>query len=746
MFFYNSSPDAAETVGLPLARLSRPLLFFAGASVFIWALFSPNFRDAENSLTGQVCVPFSLSAVCFILSLTLDGRWRAASLWFGMAVIAQAAIFQITYAGPALHYQHLKPASEILTGVSPLVWGFLIFQAALVAGGIFRRRRQIFGWLKANFRPWQAGAVFAAFFICSATVSEDPRFYIYELILAGTLQTINLGNIVLAVAAIPESAAGSLKKLKRFLTGADEAGKIEPAGPDRFVLSLAFFVFLLAALLNVFSYEKHPHIPDEVAYLTQARFFAAGELTRPAPPVREAFEIYLMEINGDRWYPVTPPGWALILALGVLAGAAWLVNPVLAALNLILTYVLLRELYPKPTARLAVLLLCFSPWYIFIGMSFMTHMAALAAALLAALGVVLARRKQSAGWAWAGGFALGFISLIRPLEAVAVAGLLGLWAIGFGGKRLKWTAVAGLVLGAMIVGAANLYHNAALTGDPLKIPIMEYTDRHFGKNSNAYGFGPDRGMSWSLDPNPGHGPFDALVNSNLNISTLNTELFGWSTGSFLLLFVFLLAGRFQQSDHLMLAVKAAVYILHFFYYYSGGPDFSARYWFLMVVPLVALSARGVEVLAAKLDNSSKNFSPGLYAALAALCLTALINFVPWRAIDKYHNFRGMRPDIRRLAAGYDFGRSLVLIRPEKGAFHFPDYDSAMIYNPPDLENDEPVYALDRGPETRKKLAAAFPDRPVWIVNSPSATGRGYEVAFGPLSPEDFLNEIDRELK
>ena len=43
----------------------------------------------------------------------------------------------------------------------------------------------------------------------------------------------------------------------------------------------------------------------------------------------------------------------------------------------------------------------------------------------------------------------GMVSLIRPLDGVIVAGLLGLWAIGIGGKRLKVSSIAAFVFGVI---------------------------------------------------------------------------------------------------------------------------------------------------------------------------------------------------------------------------------------------------------------------------------------------------------
>jgi hypothetical protein len=472
-----------------------------------------------------------------------------------------------------------------------------------------------------------------------------------------------------------------------------------------------------------------------------------------------------MEVEKDRWYPSPPPGWPAILALGVLLGIPWLVNPVLAGFNVLLTFLLIREIYDRRTARMAVLLLCISPWHVFMAMNFMAHTFTLTCALVAAVAVVWARKTGKAWWGWVSGLATGMVSLLRPLEGFVVAGLLGLWAIGVGGRRLKVSAIGVFVLGCMVVGGAVLPYNKLLTGNPMVFPIMAYTDKHFGPKTNALGFGPERGMGWPLDPFPGHGPLDALVNANLNTFSLNIELFGWSTGSLILIALLVFGGAWRKSDYLMLAVIAAVFVVHIFYWYSGGPDFGARYWYLMLIPCVALTVRGIQFLMSALESGptgaksgerraksreqraeSRGLNSTLYAlgstlegarvtvAVLSLCLLTLVNYFPWRAIDKYHHYLGMRPDIRTLAKEYGFGKSLVLVRGNG----FPDYASAAAYNPVDLRADAPVYAWDRSPEARAQLLEAYPDRPVWIVNSPSMTHRGFEVVGGPLPAHELL--------
>jgi hypothetical protein len=88
----------------------------------------------------------------------------------------------------------------------------------------------------------------------------------------------------------------------------------------------------------------------------------------------------------------------------------------------------------------------------------------------------------------------------------------------------------------------------------------------------------------------------------------------------------------------------------------------------------------------------------------------------------------MRPDVRVLAQDYHFGRSLVLVRGEQ----FPDYASAAVYNPLNLQANAPVYAWDRDRAVHDQVLQVYADRPVWIVEGPTITHAGFRVAAGPL--------------
>jgi hypothetical protein len=284
-----------------------------------------------------------------------------------------------------MRYQHYKPLAGLFSGTNSILLLYLVAQALVVAVGFKKYWSDVKTWLSANFRIWQFVGIGLVFFLSSATVSQSISFYVVELFFAVFVQTINLANLVLMMFALPDKAQHSFK-LKIFtLFGAREnKDRHNPRGIDRLALIAALWVTCVTASLSFFVYERHPHIPDEVAYLYQARYLANGSLTMPAPPVPDAFDIYLMQFDGERWYPTPPVGWPAILAVGTFLGMPWLVNPVLAGINILLAYLFLREVYSRRIARLAVLLLCLSPWNIFMAMNFMTHTFTLTCALGAA--------------------------------------------------------------------------------------------------------------------------------------------------------------------------------------------------------------------------------------------------------------------------------------------------------------------------------------------------------------------------
>jgi hypothetical protein len=554
----------------------------------------------------------------------------------------------------------------------------------------------------------------ATLWLLGATIARDVPMYAREMVTAGVIGLLQLATLGLAALAAPEHDA--------VPTGDDTGGR----ALGRLEWSAAALVALTCVTLNQFVYERHPHVPDEVAYLFHARYLAQGVLAIDTPPVHRAFETYLTTASPQGWYSVVAPGWPAVLAMGAAVGAEHWVNPLLSGVNVLLVALLLHAWYGRRTRQTGVVLMAASPWQIFLGMSYMPQTTTLTLALLAALGVERARRTGRSGPAWAAGAALGVLAIVRQLDALIAAVVLGLWAVGVGGRRIRTGATAGLVFGALAVAAILLPYNAHFTGAGARFPVMAYLDQRYAPGANDYGFGANRGMGWALDPRPGHDIVDGLINTDLNLTATQVELFGWGAGSLGFAIFLLLATRLDARDRAMLGVIAIVVAAYFANYFSGGPDFGARYWYLAFPPLLALSARGIEAFDA-LTGVRRRMGT-VMAAVATM--VAIVTFMPWRATDKYFHYRGMRPDVRQLALDRSFGASLVVINGES----HPDYASASTYNPLEWNAPVPLYALNVDADVIPELRAAYPDRPLWVLDGPTITGEGYRVVAGPIPP------------
>ena len=66
--------------------------------------------------------------------------------------------------------------------------------------------------------------------------------------------------------------------------------------------------------------------------------------------------------------------------------------------------------------------------------------------------------------------------------------MLGLWAIGLGGPRLRIPGIIGLVAGAIIIGSVTLAYNKTLMDDATVFPVMAFFDQEFGGEFQRTGF------------------------------------------------------------------------------------------------------------------------------------------------------------------------------------------------------------------------------------------------------------------
>ena len=499
--------------------------------------------------------------------------------------------------------------------------------------------------------------------------------------------------------------------------------------PDSLALAaaigLAVFGFITTLFLN-YSYGSHiPHVPDEVAYIYQAKLLATAHLTAPLPPVQEAFDFFyppfFISIDGH-WAGIYPFGHPLILSLGIKAGAVWLIPPIVGALCVLLTYAIGRKVYHARVGLLAAFLLVASPFFLMTASNFMSHNTA-AFYLLGSLACIVYAERRPVLMGVLGGISFGLFFNTQQLPAVALVGPVGLLLASdllpaerrATGQKVFASFLAG---GLLMLGAYFLF-NYGTTGDPTLSVLSKTAGEVVGfggaKNSSAVG----------------------IQNQQTLMAFLVLVLNGWplSIGLAFVLLPFLLATRHRWDWFLLMAVVCAlgVYVLVHVSRIMHGP----RYWYPAVPLLMLLSARGAErageVLSEAAGRVRRIITPGqraplwagaliVYTFVIALAGTAAFNwlldrntawsdsFVPANARE-LKGFNGIDNRLTKLVDAAGLHNALVLVQGDCSEWQC--YGVLFWLNTTTLDGDI-VYARDV-PERRGDLFRTYPNRRVYYA-------------------------------
>lgn len=242
-----------------------------------------------------------------------------------------------------------------------------------------------------------------------------------------------------------------------------------------------------------------PFVPgDEDEYLFQARIFARGRITAPAPPQAESFWAPGLLVHGGRWFGHHQPGHSLLLAMGVLLGAPGLVPALCSGLATLLLSLTAQKISGHDAGILTGLLALSSPMVLLTGATLVSETTSLLV-VAAVMWLVIAQpcgARRSLLWA---GVALGALLNVRILTGLgAILAVLPLT-----GRRCR-RLIPGIAAGL----AALALHNAATTGSPLVLPFQLYEPHTMGFKGNF-------------------GPAKAVAHLARNAILLNFWLLGW---------------------------------------------------------------------------------------------------------------------------------------------------------------------------------------------------------------------------
>jgi len=392
---------------------------------------------------------------------------------------------------------------------------------------------------------------------------------------------------------------------------------------------IALFISLVgvaaAFLVAVRVFEAVPHVEDEMAYVWQAKALAHGQLMVPTPPEPRSMYIpFVVDANGHRSAKY-PPGWPMMLALGILLGIRTWVNPLLGGLAVWLTFRLGQKICNNLTGLLAALLTLTSPFFLIISGSLDSNSWSLVLSIIFVLAWLdtfhLGNREEPHSRkpipAWltvsVAGLSLGLLVITRPMTALGVAlpfflhGLVLLWRGNIDIRR-NVLAIGGF---ALLVGSLFLVWQYAVTGSPFTDPYTLWW------SFDRIGFGPRIG----LVPG-GHTLQLGIQNARTMLTDLKKDLFGWGNISWLFLPFGLWALRKNRAAWLTMAVFVCLVICYVFYW-APVVRYGPRYYYEGLYGLTLASAAGILWLAGSLR--SKGWL-GLRIFLVGALLSALVSY------------------------------------------------------------------------------------------------------------------------
>jgi len=538
------------------------------------ATASPRSKPARKPVTGTRVTLTIVAAIIFGKCVSL-APWRS---WF------------VGNERPAVlpgHWAHLVIALVVI---------LLLPVAALLLLRSGKSGRQFLDRIRAS----RAHTTIAVLAVISFLLTLLPERA------GGRLMVVNLA---VGSAALTFLVAVGYPVLERLLAILRPAWRflVQGLSPAPFLLLSAGAVFTLANLISWLVFRHIPHVQDSVSQVFQARVFASGRVTLPVR-FEDFFFGYGQLINdGSRMYAQYPFGHSLLLALGTLIHAEWLVNPLLGACEIVVLYFLGRELYDEMTGRIVALLGVASPFLLFMSSEYMNHASALLFLSLFLLFFFRAvrplRRSEaspaprpsslapSSGFAdpLLSGLCLAMALNIRPLSALAVS----LPIAGYGVYLLlksRWRTLPAflLLLVPVLLGiAAYCLYNYLTTGNPL---LSGYEADGLLKDCHG-GWGPGFGQRGFAALGP-YTLLRALIQTGNNLNALNLHLFQSPFPGLLLILLLFLTFTRNPADWALLGAFVALPALYFCYWYQDL-CFGPRFLYEAVAPALLLSARGL---------------------------------------------------------------------------------------------------------------------------------------------------------
>ncbi len=474
---------------------------------------------------------------------------------------------------------------------------------------------------------------------------------------------------------------------------------------DRIELILLIILMITVAIgaiiLNRFALQSFPNSADEHAYLFQAKTFAMGRLWVPAHPKQEFISPFYIHTHQDRVFSIFPPGWPMILSIGVLLGIEDWINPIISALSVGVVFGIGRLLIGRMGAWVSVGLLIISPFFLFNAASYFSHPACLLGVSLTTFFLLLWNKNEINWTAIAAGLALGWTCCVRELTCIAILIIPVIYTIWQSQQRLK--LITQLIIGALPMAILYLIYNAELTGHWF-LPVR------FILADEWLGFGTREIRLFDYIEKVYYGPSDALRNLLNN----NNRLILWTFPGLPILG--LIGIWHNRSNGWTWALMGSVLLLplsYMLYPSDGGNQYGPRFYYESMVYWAILASLGIRGIIEQIQ--SRKGENNLIVVLSLLLITDGMIF--WNHVDFYHEQIYKRRTLFRLVDRFDLENAIVFVGAPSGDMTQGD----LIRNHPIPSISDVIFAWDLG-DKNNALLEQFPDRQGYLFRQNPQTG------------------------
>jgi len=478
-------------------------------------------------------------------------------------------------------------------------------------------------------------------------------------------------------------------------------GYVDSVPSGRFLVISSAAVLLFTSWMAFFPLEGTAKGGDEAAHLFQARIYARGEFAAPAPPVANPERYYPCRhliIRDGKWFCQYTPTHSFLMAPFVLIGASALLGPLTGVISLLGIFMLVRFWSSEKFAKLTVLLLISSPFFLLMISSHMAHSSNLMFVVWSLFMISLYWRSSKFIYSLAAGILLGLAATTKPFPII-IWGLFIGGVLLFQGKK-GFLGVAGIIAGALpsLIGYALL--NRFYTGDPFTTPYQ------LARAGKLLGFGSNK--SWF----PNYGDYDhtlwrGIKNGIRQVASGATTLFGWPLLSLVPLAAALPVAVKRTRIRWLFLLLAGMFLLllpHAWPAIIYGP----RHYFTFLPVILVLSLLGIGYIRGRaLKKYGKRGGSFVFLVLAGLYAITLLLYLPEEIAFKSGPWLAVDGKPRELAEEYSQIPAIVFM--EATDHGYPNILSGINQMSPFFDSDI-IYCVHQTPSEDLEFMSVFPDR------------------------------------